>query len=169
MRFPSFQCILADPRPVSENIRTSGGFRGRDSRRRPGRASAAVLLEVILALGLFVAAAALLGAALTAAIDGVDRQRLQTHAGNLAVSVLSEIQLGIRSATESSATPFAPPFDQWTAQVTQTPAETETGEASGAMLVEVIIRHADPPMTHRLAQMLRPVDAPKLEAPLAMR
>lgn len=164
MRFSSIQSSLVSGISIPGTGMKAVGVRAPDPRGKPCGASAAVLLEVILALGLFVAAAALLGAALSAAIDGVERQRLTTHAGNLAVSVMSEIQLGIRGITESGAVPLAPPFDRWTAQVMQTPAESETGEPSGAVLIEVILRHQDPPMTHRLAQVIRPSELPSSEA-----
>lgn len=166
MRLPSFQtrvvsrtaqtrvkeCILT---PVKQKVR----------RFECG----AVLLEVVLALTLFVAAAAVLGMALSSAIDGVERQRLNTHAANLAVTVLSEIQLGMRTPGEGGAVPFPAPFKNWTVEVLQTPAENELGEASGAVVVEVVVRHADPPVTHRLAQIIQPRKAPTFETPLAIR
>ena len=50
---------------------------------------AAVLLEVVLALVLFVAAAAVIASAINASLESVERQKLNLHAANLAVTVLS--------------------------------------------------------------------------------
>lgn len=178
MRLPSFQ-----PRAVSGTAQTRVGdctlfLPDTSADRQRTRffwgagsvsAAGAVLLEVVLALTLFVAAAAVLGMALSSAIDGVERQRLNTHAANLAVTVLSEIQLGIRTSGEGGAVPFAAPFKSWTVEVLQTPVENELGESSSAVLVEVVVRHADPPVTHRLAQIIQPRKNPTFETPLAVR
>lgn len=114
-----------------------------------------VLLEVILALALFVVAAAIVTSGMNASTDNLDRQRLNTHAANLGATVLAEIQLGIRSTSEAGEQPFAPPFELWTAELNVAPAETETGEASGLLRVEVIVRHKESTLVRRLAQVIR--------------
>lgn len=119
------------------------------------RTYGAVLLEVILALVLFAAAAAIIGAGLHSAMSGVERQKLSAHAGNLAVSVLSEVQMGLRSAESAGPEPFDSPFDHWTWQVVLTPTETEEGEPGDLTLVEVIVRHDEPAQVQRLAQVLK--------------
>jgi type II secretion system protein I len=116
------------------------------------------LLEVLLALALFVVAAAIVTSGMSASTDNLDRQRRNTHAANLAASVLAEIQLGIRSTAEAGEQPFNPPFEQWTAELVVTPTETEAGEASGLLRVEVIIRHKDSALVRRLAQVIRVPD-----------
>lgn len=113
------------------------------------------LLEVILALALFVTAAAIVTSGMNASTGSLDRQRLNTHATNLAATVLAEIQLGIRSPAEAGEQPFAAPFDKWTAELIVTPTETESGEASGLLRVEVIIRHKEATLVSRLAQVIR--------------
>lgn len=113
------------------------------------------LLEVILALALFVIAAAIVTSGMNASTDSLDRQRLNTHAANLAATALAEIQLGIRSTAEAGEQPFAAPFDKWTAELSVTPTETESGEASGLLHVEVIIRHKESALVRRLAQVIR--------------
>jgi len=123
----------------------------------------AVLLEVILALVLFVAAAAVISSALNASLDGVERQKLKTHAVNLALSVLSELQMGLRTTESTGPEPFESPFENWTWQLALTPQEDEVGETSGLTQVEVIIRHDEPALVYRLAQVL------KLEAPKAAK
>ena len=115
----------------------------------------AVLLEVVLALVLFAATAAIVGAGMHAAIDSVERQKLNTHALNLAVSVLSEIQMGFRTVESVGPESFNSPFDHWTWQIILTPTENEAGELSDLTRVEVVIRHDDPVVVQRLAQVLK--------------
>ncbi len=113
------------------------------------------LLEVILALALFVVAAAIVTSGMSASTDNLDRQRRHTHAANLAATVLAEIQLGIRPTSEAGEQPFAAPFDKWTSELVVTPTETEAGTASGLLRVEVIIRHQESALVRRLAQIIR--------------
>jgi hypothetical protein len=115
----------------------------------------AVLLEVILALVLFAAAAAIIGAGIHSAIHGVERQKLNAHAVNLAVSVLSEIQMGLRTVESVGPESFESPFDHWTWQLVLAPTETDAGEASDLTRVEVIVRHDEPVLVHRLTQVLK--------------
>jgi hypothetical protein len=127
---------------------------------------AAILLEVVLALALFAAAAAIIGTGLGSSIDAVERQRLSTHAADMATSVLAEIQLGIRK-TETGPEAFEAPFEHWSWELRFSPVESELGQGTQLSLVEVIIRHDDPPLVHRLGQVLK-LDGsrPKLEARL---
>lgn len=115
---------------------------------RPRTSRASVLLEVVLALTLFVAAAAVVGSALQAAIDGEERLRLGVHADNLAASLVAELEAGLRSPAVLGPAPFAPPFTNWTWQIIPPPAE-----ASGAAH-EIVVRHLDPEVVRRLAQVL---------------
>jgi type II secretion system protein I len=115
----------------------------------------AVLLEVILALVLFVGAAAVITVGMNASVDGVERLKVNTHAANLAVSVLSELQMGLRplEATETQA--FEPPFENWTWELQVNQMEDELGEVSSLVQVEVIIRRKDSAFVHRLSEVLR--------------
>ena len=123
---------------------------------RKGRTNdGAVLLEVILALVLFAAAAVVIGAGMHSAIEGVTRQKLNLHAVNLAVSVLSEIQMGFRSVESLGPETFESPFDHWTWQLILTPTETDAAETSDLTRVEIIVRHDDPAVVHRLTQILK--------------
>lgn len=114
----------------------------------------AALLEVIIALALFVATAAVVTSALSSSLDSLDRQRLNTHAANLAASVLAELQLGIRSAGGTGPQMLEAPYQDWTWEASIAPAETETGEGGGLSRVEVVIRHKEKPVVRRLAQVL---------------
>ncbi|MBI5387635.1 MAG: hypothetical protein HZA90_23495 [Verrucomicrobia bacterium] len=120
------------------------------------REGGAVLLEVILALVLFVAAAAVITVGMNASLDSVERQRLNAHAMDLAVSVMSEIQMGLRSTAVLGPEDFEEPFDGWSWELQVTPVETDLGETSVLTTVEVIIRHTESGLTHRLAQLVRP-------------
>src|SRR5258708_4398278 len=94
--------------------------------RRRHRQEGAVLLEVILALVLFVAAAAVLTSGLSSSLDGVERLRLNTHAADLAVTVLSELQLGIKSLALSGPQQFEAPLDAWTWELVASPVQAES-------------------------------------------
>ena len=114
-----------------------------------------MLLEVLLALVLFVGAAAIITASMNASLEGLDRLKLNTHAGNLAASVLAELQLGIRTADVSGEQAFEKPFEEWTCEMTRTGVENEGGEASGLSQIEVIIRRKNPDLVYRQTQWMK--------------
>lgn len=125
---------------------------------QPRRRSGAVLLEVLLAVALFVAAAAIATASLNSSLRSLERQRLQTHAVQLASSVLAELQLGIRSASGGSAAaqPFETPFQDWTWEIVTDSGASDFSESNPLERVEVVIRHRTEPIVQRLAQRLPP-------------
>lgn len=125
--------------------------------RRFGEDSGAILLEVVIALAIFVAAAAVITVGMNAAVNSVERQRLNAHAVNLSVSVMSELHMGLRSYAPADPEPFEAPFTNWTWQVVTTPEASLEAE-TGFQHVEVIVRHAQPPHVFRLAE-LAPVAA----------
>ena len=128
---------------------------GQSPSKRPRHPLAgAALLEVIIALALFVAMAAVMTSALSSSLDSLDRQRLNTHATNLASSILAELELGVRSTESSGPQPVGFPYEDWTWEAAITGTETETGEASGLTRVEVIVRHKSSPIVRRLAQFV---------------
>ena len=145
-------------------LRRSGIFieRPRNGKQQDG----AVLLEVILALVLFIAAATIIAAGLHASLDGVDRLRLNTHAANLAVSIISELQMGSKSLAASGPQNFQPPFDGWTWEVLASPLDAQSAgfnpagrspapeQSLGLTKVEVIVRHDDPVLVYRLSQLI---------------
>ncbi|MSU36698.1 MAG: hypothetical protein EXS36_16695 [Pedosphaera sp.] len=127
------------------------------SRRKVRRdsESAVALLEVILALVLFVAAAAVVTSGLNSALHSLDRQRAHLDMVNLASSILAEIQLGIRSLEVGSAQELPPPWEQFTVELAITATRTELAEAGGLTHVEAIIRHSESTVVHRLSQGIR--------------
>lgn len=126
-----------------------------------------MLMEVLLALLLFVGAAAVITGGLSASLTSVERLRLSTHAANLAITVLSELQLGLRTTDLAGPEPFEPPFEHWTWELVTTPASLDAEDDSPLTTIEVIIRHDEPPLTHRLCQLVRLGEPVILEAPLA--
>ncbi len=113
-----------------------------------------VLFEVVLALVLFVVAAAIVAGGMNASLDTVERLRLNTHAGNLAISVLSELQMGVRSTEMLGPEAFEPPFENWTWELLAAPIEEQLGESNRLTKVEVIVRHKTEPVVYRLTQAL---------------
>ncbi len=129
---------------------------------RSGRARGAVLLEVLLALALFVAAAAVATSALNSGLESLERQKLGLHALNLASSAMAELQLGIRPLAPQSVEPLPAPDQDWLLELVLAPmesgasAEAEIAPEAGPVVVEVVIRHATRPVVQRLAQVLKP-------------
>lgn len=127
---------------------------------RRGDERGAVLLEVVLALVLFVLAAAIIGGGLSASINSVERMRLNTQAADLAATVAAELELGIRTLDETGPAQFDPPFDGWTWEIipttTTTPSSTTTDETTAPtfVVVEIVVRHEDPPIVHRLTRSI---------------
>ncbi len=117
--------------------------------------SGAVLLEVVIALVLFVVAASFITAGMNSSVDTVERLRLNTHAVNLASSVLAELQMGARSTETNGPAVFDPPFEKWSWQIQYEAAQGEIGDTNPLTRVEVIIRHSEQPIVYRLTQMLR--------------
>lgn len=108
---------------------------------RLGARRAAVLLEVILALALFVFAAAVIASGLHAALNRVEGLRRECHAANLAATVMAEIQLGIRPLQNSGREPLPEPFTDWTAQVESAPYTFGWEDVAGLEQVTVVVRH----------------------------
>jgi hypothetical protein len=116
--------------------------------------SAVILLEVVLALALFVAAAAIFTATINSSMASLDRQTLNLHAENLACSLLAEVQIGARPLTEG-VIPLDAHYEGWVAEIVSLPVAQDLGE-TGAPLVqlEVIVRHTNATVVKRLAQAL---------------
>lgn len=126
------------------------------SSSRSRRLSGAALLEVLLAVALFAAAAAIVTSALNASMGSLERQRMGLQALNLAASTLAEIQLGIRPAASQGQQPFPAPYDAWTSEVLTTPMEQDAAAGPSALVrAEVVIRHRDSPVVQRLGEIVR--------------
>lgn len=138
---------------LRRSVAQSKRFRG--ATRRDG----AVLLEVVLALVLFVGAATVISAGLNASLASAERLRLNTQASNLAVSVLSELQLGTKTTAVTGPQPFEAPFEGWTWEVIVPPLHPDSSDASGVRNVEVIVRNLETGFTSRASEVIRFPDA----------
>lgn len=114
----------------------------------------AVLLEVILALALFVFAAAVIGNGLHAALNQVNGLRRECHAANLAASVMAELQLGMRPLQNSGREAFPEPFEDWTALVESTPYTFGWEDVAGLSQVTVVVRHEETGASSRLCALV---------------
>lgn len=121
----------------------------------PQAARGAVLLEVLLALMLFAVTAAIITSSMNASMDGLERLKRNTHAANLASTVLAELELGLRPADASGEQALEKPFDAWTFELSQVGAENESGEVSDLTQLEVILRHKDSEFVYRQMQWLK--------------
>lgn len=113
-----------------------------------------VLLEVVLALFLFVGAATVISSGLSASLKEVDRLRLSIHGRNLAATVFAEMQMGLKPVESSGPNAFDPPFDMWTWQADAGPVPDAIGGINTLQKVEVITRHKSQPVVFRLTQFL---------------
>ena len=117
--------------------------------------SGVVLFEVILALVLFSFAAIIIANSFSSSLRSVDRMRNDLDASNLAISTLSEIELGIKPIETSSPTEFEEPFEKWTWQIETTKPNEDLDMGGGLTLVEVIIINEDLGRETRIARMIR--------------
>jgi len=120
----------------------------------PKNQSGVVLLEVILALILFVGAATIISSALTASLASVDRMKYSVHAANLAVTLLSEMQMGILPMQSSAPATFESPFEAWIWEAQVSTDKTELETRVPLHEVEIIIRHESEPIVYRMKQFL---------------
>jgi type II secretory pathway pseudopilin PulG len=122
-----------------------------------------VLLEVVLALALFIGAATVISAGISASVDAVHRVRLQTHAANLAISVMSELQIGARPLVAVGPENFEAPFKDWLYRVNLTAGEESSTETGSTRAVEVIVWHTQENIVHRITQLFRTSELTRAE------
>jgi len=117
--------------------------------------AASVLLEVVLALALFIGAATVISAGISASVDAVHRVRLQTHAANLAISIMSELKIGARPLAAVGPENLEVPFDAWLYRVNLNASDTAVSESDSTRTVEVIVWHTQENVVHRVTQLFR--------------
>jgi len=116
-----------------------------------------VLLEVILAIALFMSAAGVLGAALHAGMRAGREIRVASQAEDLAVTKLSEIQMGLLDAADAGPNAYEDDgrLADWTWQIVTTAADnTVITPGLNEKRVEIIIRNAPANYTYRLTTLL---------------
>jgi len=129
-------------------VTLSGPNTGRES-------SGAILFEVVLALALFVFAAAVISGGFSTALMSVDRMRAELDASNLAISTLTEIELNLKPMVTSPPAQFEPPLEKWTWEVEVTEPSEDLDMGGGLTLVEVIVRNEEKEKETRFARMIR--------------
>lgn len=115
----------------------------------------AVLFEVVLALVLFSFAAIIIANSFSSSLRSVDRMRHDLDAANLAISTLSEIELGLKPLETSPRTEFEVPFEKWTWQIEATKPNEDLDMGGGLTLVEVIVLNEELGRETRIARMIR--------------
>jgi hypothetical protein len=114
----------------------------------PNSRRAAILLEVVLSLSLFVLAASLVLTALRASRDAVEMVRRDFHGENLAMSILADLEMGqIDLATlDGSPCGFSgdedDPFAGWTWEIASEPLETSS-DLPPEQRLTIVIRDPD--------------------------
>jgi hypothetical protein len=121
------------------------------ARRRSNRAVA--LLEVILALSLFVAAAAVILSSLSASVSATRELELSAEADDIAATILSELGIGQRAVSDAGPTQLDPPQADWTWQLVTSPAPSGN-VALPLVQVEIVVRHTPSGYTRRLTQFM---------------
>lgn len=144
--------IAARPAHLAHPGATGAAGRGRAAGWEAGRAPAAALLEVLLALALFFGVAIGVMGGLGTSIKAARDLRLEAEAADMAVTLLSEIELGIVAAEEDGPTEYEEPLEDWTWQVAVTPV-TSTLTDLVLTRIEVVIRNVPEDYTYRLYRL----------------
>jgi len=119
---------------------------------RPG-CWGAVLLEVVLALGLFAAAALITLVSLNACVEAARQVRLEAQAADLAVTLLSEVRMGLVALRDTEPEPCPEPYEGWTWRLRAAPID-EPDAPWRASRAEVEVTHAESGYTLRLAALV---------------
>jgi len=142
-------------------------FRRQPARRAPG----VVLLEVLLAMTLFVLAASVIASALRSTTTAAMRIRSKTQANNLAQTILAELATGQVELADTPPTDFSEeteegdivnPAEGWAYEITT----EELIDLPALTRVTIIVRHEDASQaTGRITQwMLTPADEEEMAA-----
>lgn len=136
-------------------LRTHCAFATRRSASRASRRRGAVLLEVVLALTIFVVAAAVIFNGLSASVRGVRQLELDATASDLAVTVLSRLEIGDLPPQSAGPSPFEEPDRaDWTWQVVVNSSggggELSSNSGAGLSQIEIIIRNEGQGIVRRL-------------------
>ncbi len=122
--------------------------------KRASRRTGAVLLEVILALTLFVLSAGVIVGSLSSSATALGRLRRRAQAADLAVSLLSEVRLGVVDPVDSGPNDYEDErLEGWTWELVAGPSDASGTEFSETH-VEVVIRHDASGTTKRLAALM---------------
>ncbi len=120
------------------------------TRRRPARG--AVLLEVVFALVLLVAGGGIVIGGLNVATAEVSELRRRNVARDHAVTILSEMQMGVIGLADTEPEAFEEPFEDWTWQVVLSDFD-EVVDAPPTVRAAVVIRHGPSGLVCRLVHL----------------
>lgn len=116
---------------------------------RTHAARGAILLEVVLAMTLFVFGAAAVATALSRSLDSARRLRIRARAADLAVTTVSEIQMGVLPLERVEPTYFDEvDLRQWTWAVAVEPLE----QIESMRVLTVTVAHEPTGVYHTLSQ-----------------
>jgi len=117
------------------------------------RVRAAVLLEVVLALSLFVMTTSFVLTGLNASIKSVTQTRIEAEAADLAVTALSQVQMGLYEMVDTGPEAFdAQNLEAWTWQMIVTDLE-DRQDLPQLKQVQIIIAH-EQGYEHRLLHLV---------------
>lgn len=130
-------------------------------RLRAGRGL--VLVEVVLAVTLFFCGALVVLTGLSASLQTAIRVRTEADAADLAVTLLSEIQMGLLPLVDDGPNEYEEEeLAHWTWEIVTSDVETRT-EAPPLVRVEILIRNAREDCTYRLVQLFPEPEAAGVE------
>ena len=119
-----------------------------DNSRASARRFGTILLEVVLAVTLFVAMAAVILTAVGRATDAAVRMRLRAQAADLAVTLMSELRMGLVECVDAGPAGYSSErLADWTWQVDVEPI----ADPIRARQVKAIVAHAPTGLTRTLA------------------
>ena len=116
----------------------------------------AVLLEIVLAMTIFVFSVAVVQSGLVSCLRSLDTVRLQNQAVNLAVTKISEIHMGLLDVIDTAPTSFEEEdesLSEWEWQITTEPIG-EDPTAPIMTLVTVTITNASQRITYQLTEIM---------------
>jgi hypothetical protein len=112
----------------------------------------AVLLEVVFALVLLVAGGGIVIGGLNIATDEVLDLRRRNTARDRAVTILSEMQMGVIGLADTEPEGFEEPFEEWTWQVVLSDFQ-DVIDVPQTVRATVVIRHEPSGRVHRLVHL----------------
>jgi len=112
------------------------------------------LLEVVLALAIFVGVAMAVCGGLSVSVRSARFVREEAQATDLAVTILSEIQMGLVQAADAGPTPFEAPYADWTWQTVLALGLPTGQEAADMPQVEVLVRNTPSGYAYHLYQLM---------------
>ena len=119
-----------------------------------GRRAGTALLEVVLGLALFFAVAVAILAGLSACVRSARDMRLQARAADLAITLLSEMQLGAVEIEDAGPMAYEDEaLEDWSWEVVVTPVIGNLTELE-LTRVEIVIYNTPYDYTHRLYHLL---------------